>query len=282
MRYGANLPVGDWDDLVALRDYAQMLDEAGMDYLSVSTHILDMPPGSLPNEPAHHYVGPFREPCVLLAFLAGQTRRITLRTAVLILPLYPTALLAKQAADISIMSGGRLELGVGISWNPREYEALGQDFHIRGRRMEEQINLLRKLWSQPYVSHEGRWHKLDGIGLNQLPPRIPILVGVGFQERLLRRAARMGDGWLPLGDPIEPLQRLHAYLREEGRDVSSFQVSGRLSVRQGGPQDWIPRVRRLCEAGITDLGIFPGRGLSMSEAAARVLEARKLLEDEFG
>ena len=281
MRYGASFPVGDWGDVVALRDFAQALDGDGMDYVSLSTHLLSMPVGSLPNEPLHHYVGPYREPCVLFSYLAGLTQRICFRTAVLILPLYPTALLARLAGDVSIISGGRLELGVGISWNPREYEALGQDIHVRGRRLEEQIALLRRLWTEPHVSFEGRWHRLDGVGLNQLPPPIPILIGAGTEERLLRRVARIGDGWVPLADPVEPLQRLRRYLEEEGRDPSTFQVSGRLTLREDDPKAWVEHVRRLHAAGINDREMFPGRG-GGKEAAARLLRARRVLQDEFG
>jgi probable F420-dependent oxidoreductase len=282
MKYGASFPVGDWPDISALRDFAQMADDEGMDYVSLATHILGMPLDSIPDQPPHHYYGPFREPLVLFSYLAGQTTRVVFRTAVLILPLYPTALLAKQAADVSIISGGRLELGTGISWNPREYEALGQDFHVRGQRWEEQITLLRQMWTQPQVTFEGRWHRLDGIGVSQLPPPIPILMGAGIEERLLRRVARLGDGWIPLADPVEPLQRLRRYLEEAGRDPSTFQVSGRLMAGQGGPKEWVERVRRLHEAGINDMEIFPGRGLSGKEAAARLLESRKALMEEFG
>lgn len=282
MQYGASFPVADWGDLVALRDFAQTMDGAGMDYVSLSTHLLSMPEGSLPNEPPHHYVGPYREPMVLFSHLAGLTQRIRFRTAVLILPLYPTALLARLAGDVSIVSGGRLELGVGISWNPREYEALGQDVHVRGRRMVEQIRLLRRLWTEPHVTFEGTFHRLDGIGLGQLPPRIPILIGAGIDDYLLRRVARLGDGWIPLTDPVEPLQRLRRFVEEEGRDWSSFQVSGRLMVGQGDPKAWVEHVRRLHEAGINDMEMFPGRGLVGGTAAARLLEARRVLSEEFG
>jgi probable F420-dependent oxidoreductase len=282
VRYGASFPVGDWGDTIALRDFAQALDSAGMDYVSLSTHMLSMPLGSLPNEPLHHYVGPYREPCVLFSYLAGLTSRIRFRTAVLILPLYPTALLARLAGDASIVSGGRFELGVGISWNPREYQALGQDIHVRGRRMEEQIALLRRLWTEPHVSFQGRWHALDGVGLNQLPPPIPILIGAGTEERLLRRVARIGDGWIPLADPVEPLQRLRRYLEEEGRDPADFIVSGRLMAGRDGPKEWVERVRRLHAAGIEDMELFPGQGVSGTAAAHRLLEARRVLVEEFG
>jgi probable F420-dependent oxidoreductase len=258
------------------------MDGEGMDYVSLSTHLLSMPLGALPDEPLHHYVGPYREPCVLFSYLAGLTRRLVFRTAVLILPLYPTALLARLAGDVSIVSGGRLELGVGISWNPREYETLGQDLHVRGKRMEEQITLLRRLWTEPHVTFEGRWHKLDGVGLNQLPPPIPIYVGAGTADHVLRRAARLGDGWIPLADPVEPMQRLRRFLEEEGRDPAGFNVSGRLMVGQGGRREWLEHVRRLHAAGINDMEMFPGRGLTGREASERLLEARRVLMDEFG
>ena len=282
MRYGASFPVGDWGDVLALRDFAQAMDEGGMDYVSLSTHLLAMPPGSLPDERPHHYLGPYREPMVLFSHLAGLTQRVRFRTALLILPLYPTALLARLAGDVSIIGGGRLELGVGISWNPREYEALGQDVHVRGKRFEEQIALLRKLWTEPYVTFEGRWHRLEGIGLNQLPPPIPILIGAGTEDYLLRRVARLGDGWIPLADPVEPLTRLRRFVEAEGKDPEAFQISGRLMAGQGGPKEWVQHVRRLHKASIKDVELFPGQGLTGAAAAARLLEVRDVLAQEFG
>ena len=282
MKYGASFPVGDWGDVVALREFAQAMDESGMDYVSLSTHLLAMPPGSLPEEPLHHYVGPYREPMVLFSHLAGLTTRIRFRSAVLISPLYPTALLARLAGDVSLISGGRLDLGVGISWNPREYEALGQDVHVRGRRFEEQIMLLRKLWSEPHVTFEGRWHRLDSIGLGQLPPPIPILIGAGTEDYLLRRVARLGDGWIPLTDPVEPLTRLRRFVEEEGKDPATFQVSGRLMAGRAGPKEWVEHVRRLHDAGINDMEIFPGQGRTGAAAATLLLEVRDVLAQEFG
>jgi probable F420-dependent oxidoreductase len=282
VKYGASLPVGDWGDIVALRDYAQAMDEDGWDYVSLSTHVLSMPAGTFPDQMPHHYVGPYREPMTLFAYLSGLTRRVKFRTAVLILPFYPTALLARLAGDVSIISGGRLELGVGISWNPLEYQALGQDPRVRGKRFEEQIVLLRRLWSEPHVTFEGRFHKLETIGLGQLPPPIPILLGVGMSDDMLRRAARLGDGWIPLGDPIEPLSRLWRFVELEGKDPATFQVSGRLMAGRGGPTEWVDHVRRLKDAGINDMEIFPGQGLTGTEAATRLMEARKVLIQEFG
>jgi probable F420-dependent oxidoreductase len=262
---------------------AQALDEGGMDYLSLSTHLMSMPEGSLPNEPPHHYVGPYREPMVLFAYLAGLTQRIKFRTAVLILPLYATALLAKQAGDVSIASGGRLELGVGISWNAREYEALGQDIHVRGKRMEEQLTLLKRMWTEPFVTFEGRWHKIDGMGLNQLPPPIPIYIGTGVpaKEHLLRRIARLGDGWIPLGDAVEGLKALRPYLEKEGRDPATFPVCAMFFAMGDEPKAWVERARRLRDGGVNDIHIFAAQ-LSGPAATARLLAVRKVLSEELG
>lgn len=175
------------------------------------------------------------------------------------MPLYPTALLARLAGDVSLISDGRLELGVGISWNPREYDALGQDVHVRGKRFEEQIILLRRLWTEPYVTFEGRWHRLDGIGLNQLLPPVPVYIGAGTDDYLLQRVARFGDGWIPLADPIEPLTRLRRFVEAEGKDPDAFVVSGRLMAGTGGAKEWVEHVRRLHHAGIRDMELFPAR-----------------------
>jgi probable F420-dependent oxidoreductase len=282
MKYGASFPVGDWGDVVALREFALAVEAGGFDYVSLSTHLLAMPAGSLPDEPPHHYVGPYREPLVLFSHLAALTSHIRFRTAVLISPLYPTALLGRLAGDVAIISGGRLELGVGISWNPHEYEALGQDLHVRGKRFEEQIVLLRRLWSEPHVTFEGEWHRMDGIGLGQLPPPIPIYLGVGMRDDLLRRAARLGDGWIPLGDPVDALPRLWRFVEEEGKDPSTFVVSGRLMAGRGEAKVWVAHVRRLVAAGINDIELFPGQGLTGEAAAMKVIEARAVLMREFG
>jgi probable F420-dependent oxidoreductase len=281
MRYGASLPFTDWHDVTALRDYAQALEGAGMDYAMLQSHILSVREGRIPDEPWFHTLGPFREPMVLFAYLAGQTQRIVLRTAVLILPLYSTALLAKQAADVSIISGGRLELGVSVSWNKLEYEAMAQDHASRGRRLEEQVTLLRKMFTEQFVTFEGRWHKLDDIGVNQLPPPIPIFIGTGNEERLLRRAARLGDGWLPLWDPVEALPTLHRLLEEEGRDVRAFQVGYRMLAGPDGPKSWVAAARRFQSAGVTDLSIA-ARAESKAESLATIIKCRDVLREELG
>jgi probable F420-dependent oxidoreductase len=281
MKYGAALPFMDWHDVIALRDYAQALDEAGFDYAAHLMHLLSVREGRVPNEPWFHTTGPFREPLVLFSWLAGLTRRIRLRTAILILPLYATPVLAKQAADLSIISGGRFDLGVSVSWNPIEYEAAGQDHHTRGKRLEEQVVLLRKLFTEPFVTFEGRWHKLDDIGLNQLPPPIPIFIGTGNGERLLHRVARLADAWLPLWDPVDAMPVLQRLLEAEGRDPTGFPVCYRLRAGDDGDKTWIAEARRLQAAGVTDLTLS-APGETPAESLARTIKARDILRGELG
>src|SRR5437588_6878766 len=166
MQFGAGLPITAMSDPGAIRDYAQALDSSGFDVLTTAGHLLGVAAGRHPDRPTPLYAGPFHDPFVVFAYLAGVTHRLHFRPSILILPLYPTAVVAKQAAELQQVSNGRFELGVGISWNPAEYEAMGQDFATRGQRVAEQIEVLRRFWTEPYVTFEGRWHKLDGVGLN--------------------------------------------------------------------------------------------------------------------
>jgi probable F420-dependent oxidoreductase len=278
MKFGAGFPLAAQEDPVALRDMAQALDGAGFDYVTTAGHLLCAPPDSYPERPPQTYVGPFREPFVFFAYLAAVTRRLAFRTGILIVPLFPTALVAKQAAELSRLSGGRFQLGVGISWNQAEYEALGQDFTTRGRRMEEQIVVLRRLWTEPFVTFEGRFHTLHGVGLHQLPPQpIPVWIGCAPQEPLLRRVARVADGWLPQVDPAEPLVRLRGYLREAGRDPADFGVTWRLLAGPDGPESWVETVRQLESIGVTDVTINAPPDVSSTQSLQRIIEARQAL-----
>ena len=188
-------------DPTVLRDYAQAVEGAGYARMSMGEHVL----GADPNRPGG-WAGPYthetewQEPFPTFGYLAAVTERIELMTGILILPQRQTALVAKQAAQLDVLLGGRLVLGVGTGWNPVEYHALGQDFHTRGRRMEEQVGLLRQLWRDPVVTFEGRWDQVDQAGIKPLPPRrdIPIWMG-GGDPRAVARAGRIGDGWFPLG-----------------------------------------------------------------------------------
>ena len=238
-------------DPVAVRDYVQAAEDLGYAHLIVYDHVL--------GADAHHHqdlMGSYRskdmfhEPFVLFGYLAAITSRLELVTAVLILGQRQTALVAKQAAEVDLLSGGRLRLGIGIGWNPVEYEALDQNFHDRGRRSEEQIALLRSLWTNEVVNFQGRWHRVTHAGINPLPVQRPIPIWMGAarrinpvpSDRVLRRVARLSDGIFPQFSPDDTgratIARLREFAVEAGRDPSSIGMEPRVDISDGGPELW--------------------------------------------
>jgi probable F420-dependent oxidoreductase len=268
-------------DPAFIREFAQNLDTGGVDYMTIAGHLLSAPADSYPGRPNMTYVGPFRDPFILYSHLAAITLRLEFFTAIMIVPELPTAYVAKQAADLALLSDNRFSLGIGISWNEYEYQAMGQDVHTRGRRMEAQLPLLKKLWTEPYVTHEDRFHKLQNIGLGELPTKpIPLWVGCGTDEKVLRRVAKYADGWLPVVDPTEPMQHLHQYLRDEGRDPSTFMMMGRLPAGEGGADDWKAQARYLKDVGATHLTIGAAPGASPDEELETALRVRDALASD--
>jgi probable F420-dependent oxidoreductase len=202
----------------------------------------------------------FHEPFVLFGYLAAITQEIELVTGVLILPQRQTALVAKQAAEVDVLTGGRLRLGVGIGWNKVEYEALGQNFHDRGKRIEEQIALLRALWTQPVVDFHGQWEHIPEAGLNPLPVQRPIPIWIGgTADAVLQRTARIGDGWFPMMPPNEAaritIDKLENYAREAGRDPASIGIEARLSLKDSTPETWRTATQAWQALGATHLSV---------------------------
>lgn len=224
-----------------IRDYAQTAEALGYDFLLAYDHVLGFDATRTnPTPGAYTHETIFHEPFVLFAYIAAITERIELTTGVIILPQRQTALVAKQAAELDVLSGGRLRMGVGTGWNLPEYVALGQDFHTRGRREAEQITLIRKLWSEPVVDFEGTWDRVEGAGINPLPGRhIPIWMG-GREQVVLKRAARLADGWITTGQPDdamrETLGNVRTWVKDNGRDVSAFGVQGNVRYGEGNPE----------------------------------------------
>lgn len=246
-------------DPVVIRDYAQTAEGLGYSHLVAFDHVLGADPAQRPGWRGYTQRDMFHEPFVLFGYLAALTR-LELVPAVIILPQRQTALVAKQAAEVDVLTGGKLRLGVGVGWNPVEYEALGMDFHTRGRVVEEQIEVMRLLWSQEIVSYKGRYHTITAAGLNPLPARrsIPVWLG-GSSDILLRRVARLGDGWFPQGYPDEQmgetLERLRDYTREAGRDPASLGIEARLTIRDTGLDEWVRQTEAWQKLGATHISI---------------------------
>ena len=230
MKIGAVYPQTELSgDPAALGRFGREVEAMGLDHLLIYDHVAGAAPverdppiwGGGPYTDAH----PFHDPLVAFAYLAGVTQRIEFITGVLILPQRQTLLVARQAADVDLLSGERLSLGVGLGWSYPEYDALGQDFKTRGARMSEQIPYLRQLWSEPRVTLEGRFDRIDRMRLNPQPRRmIPIYCG-GFSEPAYRRAAKLADGFIYGADvegAIAALEFTRARLAEEGRDAAAF------------------------------------------------------------
>jgi probable F420-dependent oxidoreductase len=224
------------------------------------------------------------EPFALFAFIAGVAPRLGLAPSVIILPQRQTALVAKQAAEVDVLTNGRFRLGVGIGWNPIEYDGLGMNFKNRARRFEEQIDLMRRLWTEPVITYQGRYHTITAAGLNPLPVQRPIPIWIGASaEPAIKRATRIADGFLPLrpldGGWPATIEKVRGWLREAGRDPSSFGIEGRLNAGSGTPDDWRQTVEEWRALGATHLSVgTAGGGLSGPDAhVQRLREVRPVL-----
>ena len=251
MKIGVVLPTCDiGSDPVAIRDFAQTAEALGYDHITLYDHVL----GAVHEDRTPALEGPyteddaFHEPFVLFAWLAALTQRIELATGVLILPQRQTALVAKQAAELALLSDGRLRLGVGTGWNHVEYESLGVPFEDRGARLDEQVELLRKLWTEPLLDFDGSYHRVDRASILPRPPApIPIWMG-GFTPVAIRRAARIGDGFI-FGHPGGPMQELcrSLFAQAAGRSLGAEVI-----VPYGaGPDGWRKRFEQWSAVGAT-------------------------------
>lgn len=255
MQFGATFPTTEiGDDPAAVRDVAQAAEALGFSHLVAYDHVLGAEHAG--REPK--LWGPytendaFHEPFVLLGFLAGVTTTIGFETAIIILPQRQTVLVAKQAAEVDVLSGGRLRLGVGSGWNHVEYEALGVPWEGRGARFDEQVDLLRRLWTEPVLDVDGTYHRIDRAGILPRPRRsIPLWFG-GSSEVAIRRAARTGDGFTFAsagGKTVALVVRLRELLAEEGRDPATFPVEFTLMYGLGEDR-WLKAVQGAREAGV--------------------------------
>lgn len=278
MRIGAVFPqleIGA--DPAVIRAWAETVETAGYRHVLAYDHVLGADPANRPGWSGYTDQSMFHEVFVLFGYLAAVTTELELVTGVVILPQRQTALVAKQAAEVDVLSGGRLRLGVGIGWNAVEYQALGVPFAQRGARLTEQVELLREVWAEPTITYRGRFHEVEEAGLNPLPVRraIPVWFG-GTAEAVLRRTGRIGDGWMPQRAPDDQaraqVERLRGYAEEAGRDPAEVGVEARLTLAAVPEGEWAAFADGWRELGATHLCINTmGMGLSGPAEHAKVL-----------
>jgi probable F420-dependent oxidoreductase len=247
-------------DQEIIRDYAQAAEDLGYEHLLAYDHVLGADPSNRDDWRGYTHKTMFHEPLTLFSYLAAITQRLEFVSGVIVLPQRQSALVAKQAAEVDVLSNGRLRLGVGIGWNAVEYEALGEDFHTRGARIEEQIEVMRLLWTDEVVSYEGKYHRIVEAGINPLPVQRPIPVWMGARADVgLRRTARVADGWFPQGPPDdrmrEALKRLRGYVEEAGRAPESVGIEARLDVGKVPQEEWIAQTEAWRLLGATYISI---------------------------
>jgi len=251
-------------DPARVRAYAQAVQDLGYKHLLAYDHVLGADPTNRPGWTGYALEDMFHEPMVLYGYLAAVAPELELVTGVIILPQRQTVLAAKQAAEVDVLTGGKLRFGVGIGWNPVEYEGLGMDFKNRGRRLEEQIDLLRRLWTEPVLTYAGRYHTITAAGLNPLPVQQPIPIWIGASaEPALKRAAELADGYFPQR-PLEggwpaTMERMREWLVAAGRDPATFGVDPRVNANEGTPDDWRKTAEEWRRLGATHLTVHTMR-----------------------
>ena len=262
MRLGAIFPQTEiGSDPVAVRDFAQAAEGLGYEHLLVFDHVLGADTSVRQGwDRPYSSADMFHEPFVLFGYLAGLTEKIEMVTGVLILGQRQTSLVAKQAAEVDVLTGGRLRLGIGVGWNAVEYEGLSESFTNRGRRSEEQIELMRQLWTNEVVDFHGRYHNVTHAGINPLPVQRPIPVWFGGgAPQVVKRIGRMGDGWFPQFEPnsegAERIAEMRGYATAAGRDSSAIGIEGRIGIATDDQANWQKLAESWAEVGATHLSV---------------------------
>lgn len=253
MELGTLLPLGDiGGSPEVLKEYAQAAEAAGFDFIEAPDHVLGARVGERTG------AGLFHDPFALFSYLAGITK-LGFSTGVLILPQRQTALVAKQAASLDVLCGGRFRLGIGVGWNEVEFVGLNENFHNRGRRSEEQVQVMQALWAEDHVTFKGKWHTIDDAGINPRPAsgKVPVWFG-GHHERTLPRIAKWGDGWMPNAYPpgqeaLDILASLRQLTEEAGRDPKAVGIEAWTSMGSGSEADWAKEAQFWKKAGATHL-----------------------------
>ena len=279
-------------DPVAIKDFAQAAEAMGYSHLFIADHVLgaDSAHHDFPALRTYNHKSVVHETLTLMGYLSAVTQRVGLATGILILPQRQTVLVAKQAAEVDVLSGGRLRLGIGVGWNTVEFQALGEDFHNRGARSAEQIEVMRALWTQDVVDFHGKWHNISHAGLNPLPVQrpIPVWLGAGSAQgptppdSVLKRVARLADGWCPNLSPNETgrsiVEKVHGFMKEMGRDPEALGLDGRLRTSGKQPQDWMDEAKAWKDLGASHLSIENRQG-GLKTAGEHIEAMRRFKED---
>ena len=262
MDFGISFPqtqIGN--DPAIIRNFVETAEGLGFERLTLVDHILGAKEAKDAPWAVHYTIEyGFHEPLTLFAWIAGFTKSIQLVTANVVLPQRQTELVAKQAAQIDILTGGRMVLGIGVGWSKSEFEALNMNFANRGARIEEQVNLLRRLWTDELVEFEGKWHKISEMGMNPRPIQQPIPIWFGAMEEVaVRRAARIGDGWLmsPRGKPDDQMKKLveafYGEAESAGRNVNDLGIDATVFAEDRGPNEWLSEAQAWRDLGATSI-----------------------------
>ena len=281
MQIGVVFPQTEFPaDPTAIRDYAQAIQAQGYAHVLAYDHVL----GANPDRPGgwrgpYTHQDAFMEPFLLYSYMAAAAPGLEFVTGILILPQRETALVAKQAAVLDVLCGGKLRLGVGVGWNPVEYHGLNQDFHTRGRRIEEQIRLMRALWTQELVTFDGEFDRIDDAGLRPLPIQRPIPIWFdGYVDAVFKRIGRMGDGWLPHHKTPQAaaadLDQIAKYAEAAGRSMSDIGLEPRIRLQPNGLDALIESCQAWRAAGASHLSINTmGAKLESAQAHIQALGA---------
>jgi probable F420-dependent oxidoreductase len=272
MKFGVNLYkfIHYGNDIAGTREFVLTAEQLGYNHVRLLDHVVGVVAEKHPGNWKYHSKTTLREIFTLLGYFSAITERIRLVAAIVVLPMRPTALVAKQAAEIDILSGGRMTLGVGSGYSDVEFEALGASFKDRGARMEEQIDVMRRLWTEDCINVQTRWHTLRDVALSPRPVQrpIPIWFGLGSEGRpvppdpVLERIGRLGDGWLPLFQPGEEgrvaIEKVHAAARAAGRNPADVVMELNLIIADKNRAQLIDELKRMRDFGATQVNVhFP-------------------------
>jgi probable F420-dependent oxidoreductase len=274
MQIGVVLPqVEIGADASGVRTYAEAVQDMGYEFVVAADHVLGADPAGHPGwDRPYTHESNIHEPFALFSFIAGVAPKLGVAPSVIILPQRQTVLVAKQAAAVDVLSDGKLRLGVGIGWNPVEFEGLNENFKNRARRFEEQIDLMRRLWQEPVISYQGQYHTINSAGINPLPVQRPIPIWIGGSaEPAIRRAARIADGFLPLqpvfGTWPETIEKIRSFVSEAGRDPAAFGIEGRLTATTESPDEWRQTVQMWRDLNASHIAVSTsGAGLKGPDA----------------